>query len=71
MRDAASAHGSENTSSCDRFSVTLQSVQGFFDQLPSQFLFFISRNISVPDHMNDAVAEDQSVRANHFRHRQR
>jgi len=73
MRDAASATDRNNTvkSSCDRFSVTPQSVQGFFDQLSSQFLFFIGRNISVPHHMNDAVAEHQSVRANHFRHRQR
>lgn len=51
--------------------VRLQLLQRLADQLPPHFFFLLRREFSVANNVNDAVAEHDSVGADHFGNGQR
>jgi hypothetical protein len=46
--------------------VHLQRLKRFADQVPPHLFFLLGRNIGVANYVNDAVAQDDAVRAYHF-----
>ncbi len=51
-------------------SILPQRRQRIFDQLASEFFFFIGRHVRVTDDVHDAVAEHYAVGTDHFCYRQ-
>ncbi len=55
---------SPNAASTYKFAA--QRIQRFVDQTASQFLLRFTIEIRVADHMHDAIAQYQTIRAHHF-----
>lgn len=50
--------------------VPSERIEGLVYQPATHFLFLLRGNARIPHHVNDAVSQDETVRADHFGNRQ-